>query len=275
MINFYLENEKNTIQNGKSVVVGSPYYYLLKFPCNDPHTCTDFFADFPPGQYKIELYGASGGAFNESYVTSPLSPVDRSCIDEGNISLYGGNAKCRSEYSSLGGAGGYTSGTITLYQKTRIYISIGGEGVYEKGDRSDDCSNGPKGGYNGGGDACMYPSGSSSGGGATDFRIKENDLWHRILVAGGGGGSDNLVSSQEKYVEHDDGTGGVGGGLEAQGFWIKGVYQDGYIATQHSGFTFGNGESASATKSQNPNGIQSGQLAMDRSGAGGGWFGGF
>ena len=274
MINFYLVGEPDTLQNGKSVIEASTYYYVLQYPCNDPHECTNFFADFPPGHYKIELYGASGGSLNDSYITTALSTDHTSCIDEQNVSIYGGNTRCMAQNSSVGGAGGYTSGYISLKQTTRVYISIGGEGVYEKGDLSNDCSNGPKGGYNGGGDACMYPSGSASGGGATDIRINENDLWHRILVAGGGGGSDNNFGN-EGYMKTDDGSGGAGGGLEAQGFWIAGEYNGSYIAKQDSGFTFGNGESARIDKSNNPNGVQNSSLAMDRAGAGGGWFGGF
>ena len=109
------------------------------------------------------------------------------------------------------------------------------------------------------------------GGGATDFRLLINDLWHRILVAGGGGGSDNGGGT---FSQSDDGSGGSGGGKEAQGFWINGEYNGNYIATQKSGFTFGNGESSQQYGSLG-NGVKSPSGATDRPGAGGGWYGGF
>ena len=115
---------------------------------------------------------------------------------------------------------------------------------------------------------------SYAGGGATDLRAEENDLFHRIIVAGGGGGADNGGSN---YGDWDDGSGGAGGGLIAQGFWNNGEYVGTHLATQVSGFSFGNGEAAFMKGSHHPNGIIGGvkYVNSDIAGAGGGWFGGF
>ena len=151
--------------------------------------------------------------------------------------------------------GGYTAGILPLYHKLTVYAYLGGQEM-PTGD------NAGYGGYNGGGDACLYQSGSASGGGAT-----------RIIVAGGGGGSDNCFKWE--YSADDDGSGGAGGGLKAQGFWIAGVYHNESIATQTSGFTFGNGESARTNGSLHDSGFKDPIGANDRAGAGGGWYGGF
>jgi len=125
------------------------------------------------GTYKIEAWGAQGGA--------------------------GG------EY--LGGKGGYTKGLIELQKNTRLYVYVGGSGYqnnthtniggYNGGGYSG--NNPSKGGYNGG------------GGGATDIRLVDGvwnnfaSLMSRIMVAAGGGGG---TVSEENYY-----TGGSGGGL--------------------------------------------------------------
>ena len=134
-----------------------------------------------------------------------------------------------------------------------------------------------EGGFNGGGWASNYYvneilCGSGGGGGATDLRFEENDLYHRVIVAGGGGGPDN---PGVKCGEPDDGSGGAGGGLIAQGFNIDGVENTILRATQESGFTFGYGESARKEGSLNSENTMQSYGSSDRSGAGGGWFGGF
>ena len=169
-----------------------------------------------------------------------------------------------------GGRGAYASGTIRFNTSTKLFLFIGGKGEDQTGIAKSDFG---KGGYNGGGDGFRHIEGCGGGGGATDFRINEDDFWHRILVAGGGGGSDNVVAATE-YKNADDGSGGAGGGKEAQGFWIDGNYNGSKIATQISGFTFGNGESSQQNGSLG-DGFKQGLGYSDRPGAGGGWFGGF
>lgn len=71
------------------------------------------------------------------------------------------------------------------------FLMVGGSGN----------TGGTNGGFNGGGKRQTHPG----GGGATDIRIGENDLLHRIIVAGGGG-SDGATSK----------AGGYGGGTSGQ-----------------------------------------------------------
>ena len=108
------------------------------------------------GTYRIELWGASGGAG-----TSVGNP-------------------------SSGDLAGYTSGTIDLYNNNILYVYVGQKGK--------DYPSGSGGGYNGGGNgnnvySSLYAGGG--GGGATDIRYNGNSLNDRIMVSGGGNGARN------------------------------------------------------------------------------------
>jgi hypothetical protein len=127
-----------------------------------------------------------------------------------------------------------------------------------------------RGGFNGGGSTTNCTAGS--GGGATDLRLEKNDVFHRVIVAGAGGGCDNTVGY---FQGDDDGSGGAGGKEEAQGFWINGIYNSSYLATQKSGFSFAQGEAPRQLGSNSPNGKKDYSGSYDRAGAGGGWYGGF
>ena len=129
------------------------------------------------GNYKIELWGASGGTYNDTY---------------------------------HGGLGGYAAGNINLSKKELLYVYVGQANNCVEGS-----SGYTNGGYNGGGEAGStvwenrYFCG---GGGATDIRLL-NGIWNdfsslksRIMVAAGGGGANYLGSSYHA-------TGGAGGGL--------------------------------------------------------------
>ena len=274
MLQFELVNNSKGIVN----VTSNGNQYILNYPCNEPHDCTEYHTVFPPGLYLLELYGASGGG---KYITTKRAP-DYTCENQDLVSLHNGNTECIIS-SSLGGAGGYTSGFLRLHERTDAYIAIGGAGVYSWTENvpNDDQAyldkNRPKGGFNGGGKAASYIgkySGAGSGGGATDIRILENDLFHRVVVAGGGGGTDNydpdLIESHS-----DDGSGGAGGNMIAQGFWIKGEYNGNHLATQTYGFSFGNGEAPQKSGSKHVNGSNINPENSDVAGAGGGWYGGF
>lgn len=119
-----------------------------------------------PGKYVLECWGAQGG--------------------------YRSN-------SSYGGKGGYSTGTLTLTQKTTIYIYVGGSG-----NSVTSASNSIyPGGFNGGGYRYNY----KGGGGATDIRIGSTSLYARVIVAGGGG-SDGSPNYSGGYAGGVSGTRG-------------------------------------------------------------------
>ena len=111
------------------------------------------------GNYKLEVWGASGGSIDTTYI---------------------------------GGYGGYSKGEINLSSNDKLYINIGGQGNEKS------TSSTIAGGYNGGGigagDA-SFPVYSTGGGGAThisnvsgllsSLSSKINNI---LIVAGGGGG---------------------------------------------------------------------------------------
>ena len=125
--------------------------YLLNYPCGDePNICTHYEVTLPPGSYLFEVWGAQGGL--------------------------------------NGGKGGYSLGILRLRVQTKAFIFIGAKGEsfdYQPGTTRESFNGG------GSGNSCHStnePRSASSGGGATDIRLLQPTLYHRILVAGGGGG---------------------------------------------------------------------------------------
>lgn len=162
----------------------------------------------PKGTYKLECWGAQGG-----YSSS------NSRIEVG-----------------MGGKGGYSVGTITLNQKTPIYIYAGGVGSISGNGKAD-------GGFPNGGSswASNTSEGAGGGGGSSDIRIGTDSLHARVIVAGGGGGGGE-----------DNETGGYGGG--------------------ETGGTSGSGTPGSQTAPSGYFGI-GGHTSYDGGGGGGGWYG--
>ena len=122
------------------------------------------------GKYLLEVWGAQGG---------------------GDVSR------------TIGGAGGYSKGTINLSATTLIYIYVGGQGISATGTQT------VNGGFNGGGKAYTGSSNTGivgSGGGASDIRINSDSLYSGVIVSGGGGGAGRWGNSY-------DTKGGFGGGL--------------------------------------------------------------
>lgn len=177
---------------------------------NFDYTGTVQTVTLPKGTYKLECWGAQGG-----YSSS------NSGIDVG-----------------MGGKGGYSAGTITLNQKTLIYIYTGGVGSISGNGKAD-------GGFPNGGSswASSTSEGAGGGGGSSDIRIGTDSLYARVIVAGGGGGGGE-----------DNETGGYGGG--------------------EIGGTSGSGTPGSQTAPSGYFGI-GGHTSYDGGGGGGGWYGAY
>lgn len=175
---------------------------------NFDYTGTVQTVTLPKGTYKLECWGAQGG-----YSSS------NSGIEVG-----------------MGGKGGYSAGTITLNQKTLIYIYTGGVGSISGNGKAD-------GGFPNGGSswASSISEGAGGGGGSSDIRIGTDSLYARVIVAGGGGGGGE-----------DNETGGYGGG--------------------ETGGTSGSGTPGSQTAPSGYFGI-GGHTSYDGGGGGGGWYG--
>ena len=181
----------------------------------------------PAGTYDLEVWGAQGGG---GYTST--------------------------SYTSSGGKGGYSKGTITLVQDTPIYVYVGGVGT------TSTSSTVYSGGFNGGGQAYAY---AGSGGGASDIRIGSNSLYSRVIVAGGGGGS-------TRYSSYTIGQGGYGGGTSGGtstmcSYWGSGYYS--YGGTQTAGGTgnYANYQGQFGT-------AYNGYYTSYTGGAGGGWYAG-
>lgn len=197
--------------------------------CNT--TCTTTCANDCTGGCKGTCTGGCGGSCDNSCGFSCEASCDNNCTAVCSVSsVYGGNSEksvlnfaytgkaqsvtlepgkyvlecwgAQGGYrynSSYGGKGGYSTGTLTLTQKTTIYIYVGGSG-----NSVTSASNSIyPGGFNGGGYRYNY----KGGGGATDIRIGSASLYARVIVAGGGG-SDGSPSYSGGYAGGVSGTRG-------------------------------------------------------------------
>lgn len=173
----------------------------------------------PAGKYKLQVWGAQGG--------------------------YRSN-------SSYGGKGGYSIGTITLNEKTTVYVYAGGAGG--SGTTNAGSSTLVAGGFNGGGSRYGY----KGGGGGSDIRIGQDSLYARVIVAGGGG-SDGATNKTGLY------GGGTSGGTASENYGTGGGG-----GTQTAGGS--GGSSNSGSFGQGGNGLYG---SNGYAGAGGGgWYGG-
>lgn len=188
---------------------------------NCPYSGSSVSVTLPKGTFQLECWGAQGGTYSSYY----------------------------------GGAGGYSIGTLTLSEPTEMFLEVGGQPATNSTSQS--MSNG---GYNGGGKGAVrhYSSTYSygqGGGGGTDIRIAQNNLYSRVIVAGGGGGSSSVNALTTKY------GGGTSGGSPTSG----------YGATQTTGGsagtkgTFGVGADTLSSKLN---------YKYGSGGGGGGWYGG-
>ena len=268
MIKSYLLN--SSVKDAKLNVKHENNSYIFEYTCVNYYECTYYVLEMQPGIYKFELYGASGGS-GSGHVPS-YRFTNGSCISQDRVKRVNGNTVCK-QLPSTGGAGAYISGYSVLFHPMKAFATIWGMGYFDQRNSncyksfSLSCMN--RGGYGGGGSSPGYASGS--GGGQTAVKFEKNDLFHRVIVSGGGGGSDNGGGTLQ---QSDDGSGGAGG-LEAQGFYIDGMYIENLSANSTFGFSFGQGESSRTDGSKNPYGIKTPHGFTDRGSAGGGWFGGF
>ena len=191
---------------------------ILNYPCEKTYDCTPYSVTFPPGTYKIELWGAQGG--DARYW---------------NIKTIRPNS---------GGKGAYTSGILRLEGVNKFYFYIGGKGENQEDYYGKSIS---KGGYNGGGsggvDLCddKMPESSAGGGGSTDIRLILNDslkaLKSRIMVAAAGGGS----TSVNNTYEMDTYLSGNGGNLLGNSYvsnQIPGTQTSGLFGKGQNGFDY-------------------------------------
>ena len=186
------------------------------------------------GDYKLEVWGASGGNMEDF---------------------------------NVGAKGGYSIGYKNLNSSNSLYVCVGSHG-------NDNSSiTGGTGGYNGGGkggDGFVITidnyKGGAGGGGATHIAITSNrgelknykdNLQEICLVAGGGGGAGKLGYSN-----------GFGGGINGGNAISSSDKYTIIGATQTTGYAFGQGQDGKTKTVAYPAG------AEGNGGGGGGFYGG-
>lgn len=215
-------------------VVGGDRTFTAVFaviePKEFPYSGEPVSVTLNPGRYKLDVWGAQGG--------------------------YRSNA-------TYAGKGGYSTGILTLTERTTVFVWVGGSGN----------TGGKDGGFNGGGKRSSYPG----GGGASDIRIGTDDVNHRVIVAGGGG-SDGGAAKPGRY------GGGLSGGDVGSSGSANGYGTAGYGGTQtgNSGGDSWIAESQSATTTNDADaksGFGFGGNGINKNNGfggagGGGWYGG-
>ena len=213
--------------------------YILEKPF-DYSSAAQSFNVIVTGYYKLEVWGAQGGSYNESY--------------------------------AAGGLGGYSTGIVHLKANDVIYVTTGGKGsAYTTTTYTSQGG----GGTNGGGGAGYRGGG---GGGATDIRINDStSLYARVIVAGGGGGAYSYNSTYKAAGGAGGGTSGVAGSYNSSSYsaWVGGggtATAGGTAGTGSS--TNYNGKAGTFGVGGNT-GYKYNSTSYYSSGAGGGgWYGG-
>ena len=202
------------------------------------------------GIYKLEVWGAQGG----------------------NVYLYGTLNGYSRDITTVGGLGGYSTGSKTLTSSSILYVVVGGQAVLMNRNIPNNTQTGGTGGYNGGGTSTVGTA--SGGGGATHIATATGVLTSLtstrdkvLLVAGGGGGSGYIAvpwisSGSSLNGANLRNIGGTGGGLTGQdGQQVAGALNYGAYfgtgGTQTTGYAFGIGANGT-----------------DGGAGGGGWYGG-
>ena len=184
------------------------------------------------GNYKIELWGASGG----------------SSMTNGSFGVKGGK-------------GAYTSGTISLEKCQKLYIYVGQKGADAIVGSNTTTS------YNGGGYGTWDNNddeAAGAGGGATDIRLVSgswNDfesLKSRIMVAGAGGGASwKTVGGNAGGLIGNASNPATKGGTQTSGYKF-GIGQNGYGTGDSNGVAGAGSGYYGGTTSNTSNGKESG-----------------
>lgn len=197
------------------------------------------------GYYKLEVWGAEGGP---GYT-----------------------------YSTGGGMGGYSYGTVYLNAGDTLYIYTGGKGTVSKGSSTSKSGagfNANAGSVTNGATAANYGGG---GGGGSDIRINTDSIYARVIVAGGGGGKCGQATKAYCYGGDAGGTTGSRGTYQASTTTNKTYAGQG--GTQTAGGATGTYSSykgrAGSFGSGGYGGVRSSSSSYrGAGGGGGGWYGG-
>ena len=161
--------------------------------------------------------------------------------------------------------GAYTAGTTLLTKGDIIYIRVGQAGSSSQYES-----------FNGGGRGGGGTSYGYSGGGATDIRYRNDELYARLMVAAGGGGTGVGVYNTAGNGSHAGGLTGYAGGYYSGHTYNN---QNGKGGSQVSGGTAGtNIYGGTGTVNSGVFGIGGNNLSTcsgkGASGGGGGYYGG-
>lgn len=198
--------------------------------------------------YNPGCFLTAGTSWEIPY-TKNINPFTAPCAGNYKLEVWGASGGSISGYR--GGYGGYSVGTLNMAAGDTIYAVAGGVGPGATGQ-----SQNLTGGYNGGGNVSAISANhiNGAGGGASHIATASGLLSSLadnqdavLLVAGGGGGGRNQSNhvSQARW-----GYGGSGGGFKSSGAYSNNntttmTKQTACISTQTTGGPFGQANSSS------------------------------
>lgn len=189
----------------------------------------------PPGQYKLEVWGAKGGNSTGS--------------------------KSGSYPDSQGGLGGYSCGILKLKETEKVHVYVRCQG--QPGNSSDVAKT--DGGFPDGGSTInKWTSVPGTGGGSTSMRLKNDTEFSRIIVAGGVGGASGSSGGGSSL------QGGFGGGLSGGNCQESFALHANQGAGTQTGSTGGVGCAANGDPGSFGKGAQNKYKSRADSGGGGG-----
>ena len=192
------------------------------------------------GTHKLEVWGAQGGSYNTSY---------------------------------YGGKGGYSYGTLTLTENITAYINIGGQGGSVSSSTTGGTGGNNGGGAGGNGSSSSTGIAGSGGGGSTDIRLKQDNLYARVIVAGGGGGAGGAGQNGGSSLDGSTASiGGIGGGTS--GITGNNSGQSNYGGKAGGAGTATTAGTAGSASTSTTSSTDNTYCAGGGGGAGGGWYGG-
>ena len=197
---------------GSGYVLTTDSYKPEGYLPTEKYHLTDTFLNSSSGGEEASIFVCSlttNPQSGDTVIFPCIGEVDEFLLLEGTyrIKCWGGDGGSR-YHEKYSARGGYAEATFKNPSVNKMYVAVGGTGLYSGipgyGDNEYCKMFHPTIGFNGGGIPAGYGDqalGGTAGGGASDVRIGSNSLYARLIVAGGAGGMG--VSSSR---------GGAGGG---------------------------------------------------------------
>lgn len=184
---------------GSGYVLTKDSYKPEGYSVDEKYYLTDTFLNSSSGDEEASIFVCrltKNPQLGDTVIFPCIGETDEFLLLKGTyrIKCWGGDGGSR-YHEKYSARGGYAEGVFMNPSTDKMYVSVGGTGLYAGipgyGDNEYCRMFHPTIGFNGGGTPAGYGSqalGGTAGGGASDVRIGSDSLYARLIVAGGAGG---------------------------------------------------------------------------------------